>query len=278
MQAIVHVSIYKMHHKRWKVYGRCTYRFDAVNIFPSHIASPSPNVLIMFYSDYKDSAYSAFSAPPRWLPAGGRASAESLARPPQCQLFVFSISKSTGTMNISKWVSDRPRPNIKHVFCLSKATLKNRTGNKASWKFMKTDNSRCILFPFVWEPVLLKEFKGRQNCDSSSKQTTLSLCVNKLTSPKILMSKLIPPNLLFTFLRLRLGYRSAMVAINSTSTGSFLGSTLSKQSSWDLTSLKMLLGLQLMVLNEGKQRAATMTAESSEEAINMSFCLWKVLR
>lgn len=63
----------------------------------------------------------------------------------------------------------------------------------------------------------MKEFKGRQNCDSSSKQTTLSLCVNKLTSPKILMSKLIPPNLLFTFLRLRLGYKSAVVAINSTS-------------------------------------------------------------
>lgn len=175
---------------------------------------------------YKDSLTGCFQL----LRGDCQQEAELLRNPrlalPKCQLFLFSISKPTGTMNISKWVSDRPRQNIKHVFCLSKATLKNRTSNKASWKFMKTDNSRCILFPFVWEPVLLKEFKGRQNCDSSSKQTTPSPCVNKLTSPKILMSKLIPPNLLFTFLRLRLGYKSAMVAINSTSTGSFLGSTL----------------------------------------------------
>lgn len=153
---------------------------------------------------------------------------------PNANSLCSAFQNQQGPWTISKWVSDHPWQNIKHVFCLSKATLKNRTGNKVSWKFMKTDNSGCILFPFVWEPVLLKEFKGRQNCDSSSKQTTLSLCVNKLTSPKILMSKLIPPNLLFTFLGLRLGYKSAMVAINSTSTGSFVGSTLHKQWSWDL--------------------------------------------
>lgn len=57
IMATAHVSIYKMHHKRWKVLGKCFYYFYAVNIFPSHIASPSPNVLIMFYSDYKNSAY-----------------------------------------------------------------------------------------------------------------------------------------------------------------------------------------------------------------------------
>lgn len=155
-----------------------------------------------------------------------------------------AFSKSIGTKNVSKWISHYSEQNIKYVLCFSKATFKNRTSNKASWKFMKTDNSRCILFLFVWKPVLLKEFKRKQNCDSSSKQTTPSLYVNKLTFPKILMSKLIPPNLLFTFLRLLRGYKSAIVDINSTSTGHFLGSSLSNQLSlWSDNSLKMLFGL-----------------------------------
>lgn len=67
--------------------------------------------------------------------------------------------------------------------CFSTATFKHGMGHKASWKFLKTDSAHCILFPFVWKPVLLKEFKGKQDRDSSSKQTTSSLCVNKVTFP-----------------------------------------------------------------------------------------------
>lgn len=230
MQAIACSSIYNMHHKRWKVLGKCIYHFGAVNIFPSHIASPFPNVLIMFYSDCKNSAYlNIFISSKTTAGRRQRFHFNPLLALLNVKCLCSAFSKSIGTMNISKWISDHPEQNIKHVLCFSKTTFKNRTSNKASWKFMKTDNSPCILFPFVWKPVLLKQFKEKQNCDSSAKQTTPSLCVNKLTSHQILMSKLIPPNLLFTFLRLCPGYRSAMVAMNFASTGSFLGSTVSNQ-------------------------------------------------
>lgn len=138
----------------------------------------------MFYSDCKNSAYlNVFISSKAMASRRQRFCFNPSLALPNVKYLCSAFSKSIGTKNISKWISSRSEQNIKHVLCFSMATFKNRTGNKASWKFIKTDNSRCILFPFVWKPVLLKEFKGKQNCDSSSKQTPLSLYVNKLTFP-----------------------------------------------------------------------------------------------
>lgn len=98
---------------------------------------------------------------------------------PNVKHLCSAFSKSIGTQDISQWISDCSEQNIKHAFCFPKAGLKTGLATKASWKFMKTDNSSCIAFPFVWKPVLLKEFKAEGDCGSSSKQTTLSLHVSK---------------------------------------------------------------------------------------------------
>lgn len=109
----------------------------------------------------------------------------------------------------------------------------------------------------LWKQTTLAVFyfflSGSQFFWKSSKENRMWLIfktnntipyVNKLTFSKILMSKLILPNLLFTFLRLLQGYKSAIVDINSTSTGRFLGSSLSNQLSlWSDNSLKTLSGL-----------------------------------
>lgn len=168
-----------------------------------------------------------FSSLQRWRQAGGRDWVLISCLP-------FRMSNICGVQRFqNQWgqktyqneYQDHSEQNIKCALCFSKAGFKNRTGNKTSSKFMKTDNSSCIPFPFVWKPVLFKKFKGKLNCDSLSKQTSSSLCVNKLTIPQSLMSKPTPPICYSHSWDYPLVTNLLLLFFNSTLTGSFLGST-----------------------------------------------------
>lgn len=133
---------------------------------------------------------------------------------------------------------------------------------------MKTDSARRILFPFVWKPVLLKEFKGKRDRDSSSKQTTSSLSVNKLTFPPAPGVQTSPPQPLICHLHswaCSLVTNPLLLAFNSTSLGQFPG----KHCKESIVAMLLTIAwkycyldcLQLVVFNGGKERAAAATAE-----------------
>lgn len=86
-----------------KMLGKCIYYFHAVNIFPSHIASPSPNVLIMFYSDCKNSAYlNVFISSKIMVSRRQRSCFNLLLALSNVKYLCPAFSKSVGTKNISK--------------------------------------------------------------------------------------------------------------------------------------------------------------------------------
>lgn len=205
--------------------------FCVVNIFPSHIASPSPNVLIMFYSACKSSAYlNVFISSKTTASRRQRLGFNPVLALPHVKYLCSAFSKSIGTKNVSKRVSESSERNIKHALCFSTATFKKQDWQQSKLKVY--ENRQLVLYSIslCLEASSFERVQRKTDCDSSSKQTTPPLYVNKLTSPQILMSKLIPPRLPFAFLRLLLGYKSAVVDVNLTSTGRFLGSPRSDNS------------------------------------------------
>lgn len=214
LKAIAHASMYKTLHKRWKVPGKC-YSFCIVHISPSHITSPSANVLIMFYSDYTNSAYLDILPSSKTI-AGRRHSILILhfALPNVKRLCSVS-SKSIGTQDISQWISDCSEQNIKYALCFSKAGFKKQDWQQKQVESLCKQTTLAVLhFPLSGSQLFWKSSK--QNgivAPLLSKQHCPCMSASLPAASQLLMAYLSPCNLPSTFLRLLLGYKSAVDAI-----------------------------------------------------------------